>query len=89
MCQSSIEVLFLLLFCMCMCVCYLDGILHARAFLYAAFADGVGSHSDVLLALIRLAELRCVSVQLLQGAQESHFSDFQKGNKTRHAATVS
>ena len=52
-------------------IAHLDGVLHAGAVLDAALADGIGAHPDVLLHLIGLAELGCVSVQLLQGAHKS------------------
>lgn len=31
---------------------YLDGILHARHFVYTALTDGVGAHTDVLFDLV-------------------------------------
>ena len=44
---------------------YLDRILHAGAFVQTALADGVGSHTDVLLDVVGVRELRRASVQLL------------------------
>lgn len=45
---------------------YLDGVLHAGSFVYAALADGVGADADVLFDLVGVSELGRASVQLLQ-----------------------
>lgn len=45
---------------------HLDGVLHARAFLNAALADGVRADADVLPHLVRVAELSRVPVKLLR-----------------------
>lgn len=44
---------------------YLDCVLHARSFVDAAFADGVGADADVLFDLVGVWELGRASVQLL------------------------
>lgn len=45
---------------------YLDGVLHAGSFVYAALTDGVGPDADVLFDLVGVGELRRAPVQLLR-----------------------